>query len=671
MSACFSSTHRHAARNATTLRQFRDAAMDADAVCFDLFDTLLLRPVLKPADLFAHVIAGPAASDRRRFTELRIEAEVAARRRARECGLREEVTLGQIYDALERLSPDIRNAPALMKAEADLEIAASRVDVHVRKLVEELLDAGKPVYAVSDIYLDREVIAAMLARHKLSRLTNLFLSSEAGETKAGGGLWRQLREALNLPSGASIVHLGDNPHSDVEMATKHGVRGFLLHGPSSRAADFPLPARVGTEDVFDVSAACLRNRLSVLDPDAAAGWTEVAYHLAAPLALGFCQFLMDEARAAHSEAIHFAARDGRVFKKGFDTLFGEDAPPTNYMLASRRCLNISAMTQITDVDLRMIMVDSQRLGISGFVERFGLDPSQAPIRKKIALHEGQSSTRGNPGDALRRLAIDLKPEILANAAAERDILLAYLSSLGVFRDRALFVDLGWHGTLQRSLLKLAELNGTPAHDRIEGRYLGIFDNFVSGPDGAPLAMRGWLCDKAQPFPVFRMIKGACAVVELLFSAPEFGVERVVRTAEGFSARRIETEQERPRFAVAQIIHDAVVDVAGAARDLRLRIDPEVVRQEGLKRLTRLLEKPSAQEARAIGAIQHSVGFGRSSFRPICSPARPWTPRSLSYQLEHSLWMEGYLAQLDPARRVAAHALLSVQAWAKRIWRLLP
>ena len=48
----------------------------------------------------------------------------------------------------------------------------------------------------------------------------IYISSEYGENKAGGDLFRRV---LRDFSGNRIVHIGDNPHSDHKMAQKCGL----------------------------------------------------------------------------------------------------------------------------------------------------------------------------------------------------------------------------------------------------------------------------------------------------------------------------------------------------------------------------------------------------------------------------------------------------------------
>ena len=121
-------------------------AARADAVAFDVFDTLIKRDTATPADLFR--LRGEA------FYTARIEAEREAR--AVKGG---EVTLAEIY-----ARPCLAGYDPAQECAAEL--AACVPYRPVLDAVQQLRRQGKKLYYISDMYLPQAQIDVMLRRGK-------------------------------------------------------------------------------------------------------------------------------------------------------------------------------------------------------------------------------------------------------------------------------------------------------------------------------------------------------------------------------------------------------------------------------------------------------------------------------------------------------------------------
>ena len=102
----------------------------ADVVSFDIFDTLLLRPYIKPTDLFVHMEKFFNAPG---FAENRIQSEITARQNTG----KPEVTIDDIY-----LFVDNRYQ-ALKFKEIDFEKQILQPNNEMKKVYNHLLSCGK------------------------------------------------------------------------------------------------------------------------------------------------------------------------------------------------------------------------------------------------------------------------------------------------------------------------------------------------------------------------------------------------------------------------------------------------------------------------------------------------------------------------------------------------
>ncbi len=177
-------------------------------ISFDIFDTLLLRPYLCPADLFIHLeklYKLPSFAKRRR------EAEAAARQK---CNT-EDVTYDEIYA---QLSAEDAN---LKQEELNLEQQTLQPNPVMLQVFEYAKQQGKRIIITSDMYLPADFLATVLRQKGFDGFEKLYVSNAFGKTKHTGSLYQFIQQDLQA-QGHDFLHIGDNLHSDVRHAQKAG-----------------------------------------------------------------------------------------------------------------------------------------------------------------------------------------------------------------------------------------------------------------------------------------------------------------------------------------------------------------------------------------------------------------------------------------------------------------
>ena len=521
------------AARAEVLRRFTAQATTASLVSFDLFDTLLVRVVGAPHDVFEAM--AESLADRRHplavgFAQARVAAERRVRDRAAARG-DNDVTLDDIYAAFEPAPPGVLHEIAALEAET--EALSIRADPQVKAAFDFIVASGVPVALVSDMYLPRSCIEAMLARAAIAGHRQLFLSGEINVAKANGTIWPHVRQAFGLAATDSIVHLGDNPEADGVQAARAGVDAVLLTPHHTRQRDAsPVRRRHWIEDSL---TALAQQSLAQHRNDSAADpyWLRLAHSIVLPAALGMARFVRDRAEASGAERIHFLARDGLIFRKAYEAAWRRpEAPPSSYLWSSRRCLNLPAIEHLDAPALDFLLSGTTALPAGDYLARIDLDPATPRAATVLRHHD---LTKATPIDsavqraAMRAVLRDLEPEIVARAAQERAPLLAHLEASGLFAGSGLVVDLGWHGSLQRSLLRLARLQvpmRACATPHLAGCYLGTFARPQGQPTPPPIDTIGWLFDNDTPAAASAALRRSIEVIELLFSAPESGIRHL-------------------------------------------------------------------------------------------------------------------------------------------------
>ena len=219
-----------------------------DVISFDLFDTLITRPYDSPQELFSVVGEQLGAVD---FKKKRIEAEILAREKrfrissgTRDSGIKRiflrlrnkicvsvggtqvgdyEVTLAEIWAELSTLV----GVPAKegMRAEIEVEERLCKAIPAMQIVWNRLLAQRKRLVILTDMYLPQEVLEQILAHNEYAGFERLMVSNTYRKSKADGSLYEELKAAY---PGSKIVHVGDDPVSDVRNAKRHGTAAIRI-----------------------------------------------------------------------------------------------------------------------------------------------------------------------------------------------------------------------------------------------------------------------------------------------------------------------------------------------------------------------------------------------------------------------------------------------------------
>ena len=186
-------------------------------VSFDIFDTLLTRPVVNdPRELFHLVAARVNARFGVDFAALRWSAES-------EMGDR-YATLGDIYAHIRRRHGlDEETARALMEEELRCERALLRPRPDMLDVCRAAAQAGRRVVAVSDMYLPSEFLLEVLHEKGFVDVAAVYVSAEHKVRKTDdGALFEAMLKAENVSPDA-VLHLGDDRRGDVVEPLRRGM----------------------------------------------------------------------------------------------------------------------------------------------------------------------------------------------------------------------------------------------------------------------------------------------------------------------------------------------------------------------------------------------------------------------------------------------------------------
>ena len=301
-----------------------------EIISFDIFDTLLIRPYVKPTDLFLHIeklykIKG--------FHKNRIEAEKLARGKYIDC---EEITLNQIYEEIDDRYKGFK------EIEIELEERILTIHKENKKIYDYALSIGKKIIIVSDMYLPKNVIEKILIKNNYTNYYKLYLSSDLMLTKASGNLYKYVIDDLNAEP-SSIMHIGDNEHADFNNARLYGIDSVFVEKIIDAFLENNIRAKkllnenknnIAVSIMLGLSAFSSFNKNDKNKNKDNNYWHNIGFIYGGPAVFAYMNWLKKQIIKDNINEVLFVARDGYSLKKVFDIIKPESVK-THYIYAPR------------------------------------------------------------------------------------------------------------------------------------------------------------------------------------------------------------------------------------------------------------------------------------------------------------------------------------------------
>ncbi len=285
-----------------------------DVITFDIFDTLILRPFSEPTDLFFLLGQKLGILD---FKRIRMEQEALARKDCYKANGHYEVTLTDIWN---RIEYEVGISAELgIKLEQELELQLCYVNPFMMSIYEELVENGKKIALVSDMYLQNDFLEQLLKKNGIDGYQKLYVSCEYGFGKNDGKLFHLVKEELG--TRYSYIHIGDNEHSDVKQAKKAGFASCYYPNVNKMALSLR---------PYDMSPIIGGAYRGVVDNYYYQGRQiyslayEYGFTYGGLFAMGYCYFIHDYYLKNSVDKILFLSRDGDILKQVYEKMFPED-----------------------------------------------------------------------------------------------------------------------------------------------------------------------------------------------------------------------------------------------------------------------------------------------------------------------------------------------------------
>ncbi len=420
--------------------------MEYDVISFDVFDTLIFRPFSEPADLFYFVGEKMGIQD---FRNLRIRAESKAREIVHKTSEGYEVTLAQIWEELEKETG--LNAAEGIRIETEIEENLCFANPYMLEVWNALIKAGKKPIIVSDMYLSASTIKGILEKNGFTGAGSIYISNEYGINKYEGRLYKKVKEdVLKTKPGAKMVHVGDNPRSDIKMAERNGIESILYPNVNRMQLSYrpyDMSAIIGSAYRGMVNSR-IYNGLETYSME-----YEYGYIYGGLFVLGYCNFIHEYFLNEKPDKLLFLSRDGDILKKIYDMLYPGD--PTEYVLWSRKAA-VRLMASYDKHDYFRRFIDhktSLGITVSEALGSMGLSSLKTKLPKAIRENDILSPSNA---EGLKEFLNKNWKSVESAYSEETGAAKAHFTKLLQGSKKAVCIDIGWAGSGALSISYLCE-----------------------------------------------------------------------------------------------------------------------------------------------------------------------------------------------------------------------
>lgn len=317
------------------------ATMVEKIFSFDIFDTLITRTFAKPDGIFLVMQENFKNSDKfhflpqslkNNFYTVRKEAQLFCTSNQYILNKKHDCSLDDIYEVIKNnfsLNDDEKEVLKNYEIETELSNILP-IEENINK-VKKLVESGKKVILISDMYLSSEVVRKFLLKFdNVFKNTEIFTSGETGKLKSDGTLYKFIKE--KYPK-AKLTHCGDNRISDDFTARLNGIKTERYYPEGFKPYEKmylgdKIPAYQNLSVGISRFARGFNKKSKAFD---------LGCSFAGPMLYGYVEWVLEQSLKRGIKHLYFVARDGYVLKEIADIILEQRNLDisTHYFYSSR------------------------------------------------------------------------------------------------------------------------------------------------------------------------------------------------------------------------------------------------------------------------------------------------------------------------------------------------
>ena len=440
-----------------------ESIMRHDVVSFDIFDTLILRKVMLPQDIF-------------RLVEEKVKSDVSFdfyNERLKAAAEQDDpyYTIVDVYDRLrDNTGITDEQRDELLQIEIDTEKDAAVIREGTFDALDFALSCGKDVWLLSDMYLTKQIILdileaacdkfqdrekGMLYQSLIEKIPydHIRISCEEKRRKKSNDFWISFGHMF--PTGTTKLHIGDDPSGDYGVPKGFGIDTYPV---------------LNTRDVMDISSIRMDDDKGGIINSVAEGvfvsdilnspfvlnenkgrpeiktCRDFGRWVLGPVITKFLIWLIRTSNADGVERLLFCARDGWFLTRDLEHLKkicpDYSFPEIKYLPASRRLIFA------TNVESQADLEEFARIPFAGTFREYMLSRFNIVVDDRSETINDEQVDPSSDKNIYRKIDA-YREEIRTELAIETENYDRYLDKYGFSKlHEDAIVDLGFNGTNQ-------------------------------------------------------------------------------------------------------------------------------------------------------------------------------------------------------------------------------
>lgn len=572
-------------------------------VSFDIFDTLLLRPYVRPIDLFLHIERHYNAPF---FMTCRVATEQSARQKNPE---KQDITLDDIYNEIDN------NFKSFKQIEMDWERMVLRPNPEMKEIWNFAREKGKKIVVASDMYLPTEFIADVLKKNGFGDYDKLYVSGDINQTKSRGTMFDTIIHDMGV-APKNILHIGDNKTSDYKRPRERGIKAYLYPNLTKTFLKKDIRMSKFYRNQYDnLGASILVAMMAVRDLQTRCGikvannyWEKLGYEYGGPVIYGYTRWIEKTAQEQGIDHLMFVARDGYSLQRVFNTF--NNTIKNSYVYAPR-FLNLICRLDYYKKDTKQ----------SGAIIEYFIKNSKE-IEKLASTQKFENWTDCHD-------FIQNNIEIFSKLASkERENYKKYLLRDANTKDNIAVIDTITARFSSQKLIQDILEHTTPAFywSVLKGAYEGVYQ------------YHQFLLNNREKKYVFTK---NWEFMEFLMTAPEFPIKNLTRDGKPIYDKN-PTLAEQFRREIYPFVSNGAVAFANEIKQIFNGANIYLDGQTLVRWVNCLCDNPTKTDFNNMAKVKHAYDSGHTDYQPLFSVkipfsycvCHPWRAMKLS---RHALW----------------------------------
>lgn len=431
-----------------TSRDLINLISKKSVLIFDVYDVLLIKGYRDLADFAAHLEASVSIPG---FCEARIIAQHYLQNASDEC-----VDLDSIYNEMHE------SYQSMKEKEIHFELLTAKINPEVLPVFKMAVQNAIPVYLCDRFTLSAAHIETFLKQNGCDGYRKLYaISSDKAEEEMYCEI---IKKASKSPE--DILYI--TRRSDAAVPKKLGIDThvyeslFRRYGQNRNSAYF---AVLNDHKKEDAIIALLQSNIarSCISHSEHNQWEQFGYKYIGAIAFEYAKYIGQIASRLHLKKIFFSSENGYCLKKVFESLFPDIA--TEMVICAKRAFILSKIEDEKHIIPILLGYIKPETTFRAWINMLCSECDSEVYRAYQTEFDAQDRIISSDDDRARlcHFIMAHKQYILCEAEKERELLINYLTELGMFDVSSAVVDIGPEMNLLSGLESICRKNDLGHH----------------------------------------------------------------------------------------------------------------------------------------------------------------------------------------------------------------